>query len=216
MDLFQTPGELDQRLAHLAAPVRLVFFSQTFGCDDCLPARHAVDRVAGASKHVSVDEVNLVLDRDRVAAFGVDRAPAVAVVGARDLGIRYYGVPAGYELASLVEAVHLAGSGELDLAAETRTQLAALERAIDIKVFVTPTCVYCPQAVTLAYRFAAASARVTAAAIEATSFPDLARIYQVTGVPKTVVNETREILGTPSEAEYLAHVLAAATETPPA
>ena len=36
---------------------------------------------------------------------------------------------------------------------------------------------------------------ITAYAVEATEFPDLARKYRITGVPKTVVNETIEILG---------------------
>ena len=40
-----------------------------------------------------------------------------------------------------------------------------------------------------------ASAHITAYAVEATEFPDLARRYRVTGVPKTVVNEEIEILG---------------------
>ena len=40
-----------------------------------------------------------------------------------------------------------------------------------------------------------ASSNITAYAVEATEFPDLARRYRVTGVPKTVVNETVEILG---------------------
>jgi len=40
-----------------------------------------------------------------------------------------------------------------------------------------------------------ASPNITAVAVEATEFPDLARRYQVTGVPKTVVNDAIEILG---------------------
>ena len=40
-----------------------------------------------------------------------------------------------------------------------------------------------------------ASSKITAAAVEATEFPDLARRYRVSGVPKTIVNETTEILG---------------------
>ena len=40
-----------------------------------------------------------------------------------------------------------------------------------------------------------ASPNITAYAVEATEFPDLARRYQVTGVPKTIVNEEVEILG---------------------
>jgi hypothetical protein len=40
-----------------------------------------------------------------------------------------------------------------------------------------------------------ANPMITAYAVEATEFPDLARRYHVSGVPKTVVNETIEILG---------------------
>ena len=40
-----------------------------------------------------------------------------------------------------------------------------------------------------------ANPNITAYAVEATEFPDLARRYQVTGVPKTIVNEEVEILG---------------------
>ena len=40
-----------------------------------------------------------------------------------------------------------------------------------------------------------ANLHITSAAIEATEFIDLARKYRVTGVPKTIVNETIEILG---------------------
>jgi len=132
-------SDLEARLANLATDVRLVFFTQTFGCDTCLIARQVVDQVASLSDRISVVEHNMVLDKDEVAAYGVDRVPAIAVVGQKDLGIRYYGVPSGYEVATLVEAVVLAGSGESGLSAESLERLAALDRAIDIKVFVTPT-----------------------------------------------------------------------------
>ena len=132
-------GDFEARLATLATPVRLVLFTQTFGCETCLPARQVVDHLASLSDQVSVEEHNLVLDKDRVAEFGVDRVPAIAVVGKTDVGIRYYGVPAGYELASLVDAVLLAGNGEHRLSDETVSQVGALDRPVDIKVFVTPT-----------------------------------------------------------------------------
>ncbi len=47
----------------------------------------------------------------------------------------------------------------------------------------------------LAFRFAIASPHVTADSIEAQSFPDLARKYQVRAVPHSVVNETETLIG---------------------
>jgi len=139
MDAPGSPRELEARLARLPNPVRLVFFTQTFGCDTCLSARQVVDQIASLSEQITVEEHNLVLDKEKVAKFGVDRAPAIAVVGEMDLGIRYYGVPSGYELASLVDAVLLAGTGELGLSDESLAAVAGLDRPVDIKVFVTPT-----------------------------------------------------------------------------
>ena len=135
----RNPGDLEARLASLPHPVRLVFFTQTFGCETCLSARQVVDQIAGLSDQITVDEYNLVLDKETVAEYDVDRTPAIAVVGETDLGIRYYGVPSGYEVASLIDAVLLVGGRELGLSEKSLAAIAVLERSVDIKVFVTPT-----------------------------------------------------------------------------
>jgi predicted DsbA family dithiol-disulfide isomerase len=65
-----------------------------------------------------------------------------------------------------------------------------------------------------------ASPNITAYAVEATEFPDLARRYQITGVPKTIVNEEIEILGALPQEAFVEQALAqfagshGATETP--
>jgi hypothetical protein len=50
---------------------------------------------------------------------------------------------------------------------------------------------------------AAANQNITADAVEATEFMDLSRKYRVTGVPKTIVNETIEILGGLPEKDFV-------------
>lgn len=135
----RTPADLEAALADLAAPVRLLFFTRTFGCDTCVPARRIVDRVASLSEHVTVEEFNLVLDKDAVQAYGIRRAPAIAVVGEADTGIRFYGVPEGHELISLVDAVLLVASRDSGLSDESRARLAEVDEPLDIQVFVTPT-----------------------------------------------------------------------------
>jgi len=52
-----------------------------------------------------------------------------------------------------------------------------------------------------------ANPNITAYAVEATEFPDLVRRYQVTGVPKTVVNEQVEILGALPEDAFVEQAL---------
>jgi len=71
---------------------------------------------------------------------GFERYPAVAVLpDGQDVGVRYYGLPWGYELGSLIGAVLEAGRAASSLSPETIERLAALERDVAIDVFVTPT-----------------------------------------------------------------------------
>ena len=53
-----------------------------------------------------------------------------------------------------------------------------------------------------------ANSHITAFAVEATEFPDLARRYRVNGVPKTVVNEDVEILGGLPQDDFVRQALA--------
>ena len=71
---------------------------------------------------------------------GFDRYPAIAVrPDGEDAGVRYDGLPWGYELASLVGAILEAGKRVSPLAEQSLERLAALDRDLAIDVFVTPT-----------------------------------------------------------------------------
>ena len=133
------PRDLAARLETLTSPVRLVLFTQTFGCETCFEARRTADEIARLSDRIRVEEHNLVLDAERVAEYGAVRAPALAIVGEKDLGLRYYGAPAGYEIESVVSAIEIAGGAGPGLSDESVAALAALDRPLGIQVFVTPT-----------------------------------------------------------------------------
>jgi hypothetical protein len=61
--------------------------------------------------------------------------------------------------------------------------------------------------VSLAHEMAFANPHITAYAVEATEFPDLARRYTVNGVPKTIVNDEVEILGAVPQDEFIEQAL---------
>lgn len=211
-----SPADADRLRADFAAmtsPVRLLFFTQTFDCDTCVHTRQILDELPPLSDQIAVEEVNIVLERERAERFAIDRAPAIAVVGVgpggeeRDSRIRFLGAPAGYEFASLLRAILLVGGGQSILSEASRARLAGIDRPLAMHVFTTPTCPHCPKAVVLAHEMAWASPHITAYAVEATEFPDLARQYHVTGVPKTVVSGGAEILGAVPEEEFVAQAL---------
>lgn len=204
-------SEQDRRTVqeHLGAiqhPVTLLFFTQAIGAPEtALITRQLLDEVASLNELVSVEEVNFVLDRDRATQYGIEHIPAVVLLaGEEDTRMRFLGAPSGYEFMSLIEAVVLAGTTDSGLSPESRALIA--ERGVeplDIQVFVTPTCPHCPRAVTLAHRMARESAAIRATCVEATEFMDLSRRFRVTGVPKTVVNGSIEMLGALPEDEFV-------------
>ena len=193
-------------LAVLTHDVTLLFFTQTIGAPDtALIARQVIDEVAGLSDRVTVEEVNLILDREKSALFGIDRVPGIVLLrDGVDTRMRFLGAPAGYEFSSLIEAIILAGTDDSGLSPESKELIA--EKAtepMDIKVFVTPTCPHCPRAVTLAHRMAVESPNISATCVEASEFHDLSRQYRVTGVPKTVSSGGAEILGALPEEDFV-------------
>ena len=126
-------------LSGMKASVRLVLFTQTLGCETCPPTRRMLSELVSLSDQLTLEEFNLVLDAEQAREYGVDRAPAIAVVGAEDTGIRFTGMPAGYELASLIDAIRLVSSGDSGLSQESRALVAAVDAPLAMQVFVTPT-----------------------------------------------------------------------------
>jgi len=185
-------------------PVRIVFFEQSIGCETCAPTRRVLEQIVAENPDVALEVLNLVLDKEKAAEYGVDRVPAVIVSAAGRDRIRYYGAPLGNELPTLLQAINMAATGDTRLTDQSRAQLKALTVPVAVQVFFTPTCVYCPQMISLANQAAIESPLVTAVAIDATEFPDLVRRYNVNGVPKTVINDATELMGAAPEADFIA------------
>ena len=201
---------VQRHLADIAQPVTLLFFTQAIGApESALVARQILDEVAALSAHITVEEVNFVLEKDRAAQHGITDIPAVVLLrNGEDTRIRFLGAPSGYEFMSLVEALVLAGTGDSGLSAESRRLIAEqVHEPLEVLVFVTPTCPHCPRAVTLAHRMAIESTYIRGVCVEATEFTDLSRQYRVTGVPKTVVNGTIEILGALPEDAFVQQIV---------
>lgn len=202
-------------LAVIEEPVRLLFFTQTFGAPDTVRvAKQVLDEIVSLCDHLSLEEVNFVLEQDRARQYGVEQIPTTVLLkGDQDTRIRFLGAPAGYEFMSLIEAVILAGTNDSGLTPDSRAIVAEhVTEPLDIKVFVTPTCPHCPRAVTLAHRLAVESPLITASCVEATEFMDLSRRFHVTGVPKTIVNGSIEILGALPEDQFVRTVVGAADQ----
>ncbi len=203
---------LREHLSAIDTPVSLLLFTQTIGGSESGPvAKQVLDEIAALNDKITVVEKNIVLDSDDRTKYGIDREPAIVVLrNDEDTRMRFLGAPTGYEFVPLVEAVLMAGTGKVELEADSVTRIAAVDKPMEIKVFSTPTCPHCPRAVVLAQKMAFSNPNITTTSVEATEFMDLSRQFRVTGVPKTVVNGTVEILGALPEADFIEAALAEA------
>jgi alkyl hydroperoxide reductase subunit AhpF len=137
--------KLRESFDEMTSPVRLLFFTQTLDCETCPQTRQILDELPLLSDKITIEEVPFILEKDKAAQYGIDRVPAIAVVGqdasgeARDSRIRFLGAPSGYEFISLVQAVLLVGGRRSMLTEENRQRLASVEKPMTMHVFTTPT-----------------------------------------------------------------------------
>jgi len=132
-------SKVQKEFEGLSGKVRLVVFTQEFECAHCRENTSLAEEVASLSDKVDIEMHDFALDTEAVERYGVDKIPAIAVEGEKDYGVRFYGVPAGYEFTSLVEAIKSVSTGDSGLAPKTRETLAGLKDPLHLQVFVTPT-----------------------------------------------------------------------------
>jgi len=184
-----------EMLAELANDVRLFVFTTKNGCEYCKEIVQLAEEVAATSSKLTTEVYDFDTASDKAAEYNITMAPAMAIVGERDYGLRYYGIPSGHEFSTLLYGIQRASQGEPDLDPPTLSYLKGLTEPVNIQVFVTPTCPYCPRAAILAYDMAVASDKVVADVVESMEFQELANRFNVMGVPLNVINETNRVEG---------------------
>ena len=121
-------NEVKKMLSNLKDNVELAVFTQKMECQFCEDNRKLMEEISGLSDKLSVKIYDFVKDKDKVNQYKIDKIPAVAVVGKEDYNIRFFGIPAGYEFTSLIEAIKLVSTGETMLSKETEKYLTNLDK----------------------------------------------------------------------------------------
>ena len=192
-------------------PSRLIVPNHLKGqeCMFCKETRELLKEVSTLSDKIELTIYDFVGDKEKAAEYGIDKIPATIILGQKDYGLRFFGIPSGYEYSSLIEAILDVSKGKTGLSQKSREALKTIDKDIHIQVFVTPTCPYCSLAVRLGHQFALESPRIRADMVESTEFPHLAHKYNVFGVPRIVINENIFIDGAIPEEAFLENLLKA-------
>ncbi len=202
-------NEARERFKKLTGQVRLVNFTQKIECRYCEETRRLTEEIASLSPKISSKIYNFALDKEKSQQYKIDKIPALVVEGKRNYGIRFFGIPGGYEFNSLISAIYDVSRKATDLSLESKDKIGKIDKPIHIQVFVTLTCPYCPPAVEIAHRLALESEYITSDMIESAEFPHLVTKYGVMGVPKVVINEEFGFEGALPESSFVDEVMKA-------
>jgi glutaredoxin-like protein len=191
--------------------VRLVVFTQEVPCVFCKETVDVATELAQTSPKIKLEIFDFLRDQMKAKELRVDKIPAMAIIGKKDYGIRFYGIPSGYEFTSLIGAILDVSKGDSGLSQKSRDLLKDIDQAVHIQVYVTPTCPYCPPTVRLAHRLAIESDMIWSDMVESNEFVPLAQKYGIMSVPKIIINDRDGIAGSLNEELFVAHVLHALT-----
>lgn len=134
-------GEVKKELGNLKNEVKLIVFTQELECQYCSENRRLAEDIASLTDKIKLEVYNFTLDKDKVEEYKVDKIPAMVICdgSGKDYGIKFYGIPAGYEFTSLIEALKNVSSGESGLTEKSKSELKKVTKPVHIQVFVTLT-----------------------------------------------------------------------------
>ena len=209
--------------AEMAAPVKIDYFTKRESkleapgvkpCAFCKPTQNMLQELSALSDLVSLRVHQFEDDPEEKATFGVERVPGIVLRGPGPGFFKYYGMPGGTEFPAFVESLVDLSRWETLLLPDSVKALSELKSDVSVRVFVTPTCPYCPQMARAAFLMGIVSEHVKAEVIEVNEFPDLAERYKVEAVPLTVINDQISIPGALPEPALVEQVVKAAAAKP--
>lgn len=169
--------------------VNILFFSAKENCEFCKDTEEILREIAELSENINLEK--LFISDKKADRYQVEMAPAIIFIDqeGKDTGVRFYGIPSGYEFNTLIEDIIELSQGKPDIPDKAIEEIKGLDGDIKLQVFVTPTCPYCPRAVRVAHQMAMVNPDIRGDMVEATEFQELSEKFGVSGVPKTIINE---------------------------
>lgn len=202
--------QVKEILSEMKGKVKILFFNSDSNCDYCSTVEGLIGELTEITDQIEFERHEL--DSKKASELGIKMAPALVLLtpDGKDKGVRFYGIPSGHEFGTLLQDIlSFSKNAVAELSPESLEKLSKIDKPVDIKVFVTPTCPYCPKAVLTAHNIAMANEHVTASMVEANEFPELSMEYGVSSVPHIVINDKVSFIGAYPEPQYVEEVLKA-------
>ncbi len=197
---------VENKFCALKNDVKLIFFTRETNCPHCNDTRRLLERLASVTHKITFDFYNFAINQVKDREYHVFTVPALAIIGEKDYGIRYYGYPRGAELYDFLDDIIYVSQGESTLKPGAAMKLSWPTNPVQLKIFISPNCPYSLPVARLALKLAIASDAISVDIIHADEFLELAEKYRVRGIPMTVVNEGKSFYGALDEEDYVNHI----------
>ena len=197
---------------HLKDDVDLVVFtSEDADCKYCMESNELAEEVAEVDGKIHLVKYDFDKDKEIAKEYGVDKYPTTVVAkhGVRDGRIKYTGLPSGYEFGSLIDDLKNVSKWEVEVSSKAVEMIKKIDKPVTIKVFVTPTCPYCPKAVVTAHKFAILNDNITGEMVESLEFEKDSEEAGVSSVPHIVINGEVQFVGAYPDDQFAEYVLEA-------
>lgn len=188
--------------------VTLGVFTKKDGCETCKEAESFMQEIETLSEKIHLESYDIDTHQDKAKEFGVTLTPSIVLLNGekKHQGVKFNGIPAGHEVNSFIKGI-MEVSGALDSLPESQQErLKKITKPVNIKVFVTLGCPHCPGAVEKAHKLALENPYIDAEMIEAQTFGEVSNKFNVSSVPKVVINEEFEFVGNQSMDTFLEEI----------
>ncbi len=198
---------IEIKFRSLKNDVKLVYFTRESDCNHCNEAKRFFEKVASVSRKIEFEVFNFAINLKKDWEYRIFAVPALAIMGEKDYGIRYYGYPQGTELYNFLDDVVYVSCGENTLPSVVSEKLQKLDEKVQLKIFVSSTCPYSLPVAKLGLKLAVANDNICVDIIDAIDFLEVSEKYDVRGIPMTVVNEKNGFYGALNVEEYVDNIL---------
>lgn len=179
---------LKERFREMDKEVTITLFVSD-NCDLCKEDIELLKELSSIDERIKLDIVDIEKDNKKAQLLGIKNAPAIVLTGDYTYPIYYLGSPIGYEFSALIEDIINISKRNSELSNEIKQKLKSINQNVEIKVFVTPSCPYCPGMVHTAHLFSMENNKIVSKMIECGENSEECEKYEVAAVPTVVIND---------------------------
>lgn len=189
--------QLQEVFENLTDKVTIALFTKDSGCETCPDTKQYMEEISALSSKIDLAYYSIDQHKDLAEEYNVKMVPSMVLLDAEGKykGVKFNGIPAGHEINSFIGALMEVSGTESPMPEDLTKRIEAIEKPVNIKVFVTLGCPHCPGAVQKAHKLALMNANIDAEMIEAQSFPELSDKFNVSSVPQIVINDKYSLVG---------------------